>query len=174
MGAPLWGAHGSRCLLHADEGAERRQKPATAGYCLSVATEEACIRQRRGWGGGGAREKRPCMSERETQRPFFSRATYPRAWPSLKCPPRGRRERAPAREGKDKAALADTALPSPAYRQEGAHVAAESTANTIVPPRGRRERAMRARVKTRAALAATALPDCPLAEGRTLLPRAWP
>ena len=38
--------------------------------------------------------------------------------------------------GKDKAALADTALPSPAYRKEGAHVAAESTAITIVPPKG--------------------------------------
>ena len=38
--------------------------------------------------------------------------------------------------GIDKAALADTALPSPAYRQEGAHVAAESKAITIVPPKG--------------------------------------
>ena len=38
--------------------------------------------------------------------------------------------------GKDKAALADTALPSPAYRQEGAHIAAKSLAITIVPPKG--------------------------------------
>ena len=60
----------------------------------------------------------------------------PRARSSLLCPPRGRRERATASVGKDKAALADTALPSPAYMQEWAHVAAESTAITIVPPKG--------------------------------------
>ena len=51
-------------------------------------------------------------------------------------PPKGAKGASYASEGKDKAALADTALPSPAYRQEGAHVAAESTAITIVPPKG--------------------------------------
>ena len=74
-------------------------------------------------------------AERSVQQAYH-RTTYPRAWLSLMCPPRGRRERAQARVGIDKAALADTALPSPAYRQEGAHVAAESTAITIVPPKG--------------------------------------
>ena len=51
-------------------------------------------------------------------------------------PPKGAKGASYASEGKDNAALADTALPSPAYRQEGAHVAAESTATTIVPPKG--------------------------------------
>ena len=51
-------------------------------------------------------------------------------------PPKGAKGASYASEGKDKAALADTALPAPAYRQEGAHVAAESLANTIVPPEG--------------------------------------
>ena len=85
---------------------------------------------RRGWGRGAECEIAVCCIAKRCSRPQ-TRTTYPRARPSLLCPPRGRRERAPAREGKDKAALADTALPSPAYRQEGAHVAAESKAITI-------------------------------------------
>ena len=75
--------------------------------------------------------------------------------------------------GKDKAALADTALPSPAYRQEGAHVAAESLATTNVAPLGAEGSEARAWGQKRAALAATALPDCLWAEGRTLLPSRW-
>ena len=103
-----------------------------------------------------------------------ARTTYPRAWPSLLCPPRGRRERAQARVGKDKAALADTALPSPAYRQEGAHVAAESMANTNVPPKGAKGASNASEGKDKAALADTALPIGLQAEGRTLLPsRRW-
>ena len=90
---------------------------------------------RRGWGRGVECECAVCCIAKRCSIPR-TRTTYPRARPSLLCPPRGRRERAPASVGKDKAALADTALPSPAYRQEGAHVAAESTAITIVPPKG--------------------------------------
>ena len=97
---------------------------AKAVCCRSETTEGASLRQRRGWGGGGAREKRPCLSDSEKQRPLFSR-DLPENQAITIVPPRGRRERAPAREGKDKAALADTALPSSAYRQEGAHFAAE-------------------------------------------------
>ena len=72
--------------------------------------------------------------------------------------------------GKDKAALADTALPSPAYRQEGAHVAAESKAITIVPPKGAKGASYASEGKDNAALADTALPSCLQAGGRTLLP----
>ena len=96
---------------------------------------DACYLLRRGWGRGAECECALCCRAKRCSR-SHTRTTYPRAWPSLLCPPRGRRERAPASVGKDKAALADTALPSPAYRQEGAHVAAESTAITIVPPKG--------------------------------------
>ena len=96
---------------------------------------DACILLRRGWGRGAECERAVCCIAKRCSI-SIARTTYPRARPSLLCPPRGRRERAPASVGKDNAALADTALPSPAYRQEGAHVAAESTANTIVPPKG--------------------------------------
>ncbi len=112
------------------------------------------------------------MSERETQRPLFSR-DLPESQAITIVPPRGRRERAPARAGKDKAALADTALPSPAYRQEWAHVSAESLAITNVAPLGAEGSEVRARGEKRAAIAATALPDCLWAEGRTLLPSRW-
>ena len=96
---------------------------------------DACYLLRRGWGRGVECEIAVCCIAKRCSTPQ-TRTTYPRARPSLLCPPRGRRERAPASVGKDNAALADTALPSPAYRQEGAHVAAESTAITIVPPKG--------------------------------------
>ena len=118
---PLGGAHGSR---------RRRQAAGRAKRGIRrLPSPSARVGQ-----GGGVRE---CgMLHSEALQHTAPRTTYPRARPSLLCPPRGRRERAPASVGKDKAALADTALPSPAYRQEGAQVAAESTAITIVPPKG--------------------------------------
>ena len=89
-------------------------------------------------------------------------------------PPKGAKGASYASEGKDKAALADTALPSPAYRQEGAHVAAEIMAITIVPPKGAKGASYASEGKDKAALADTALPIGLQAEGRTLLPsRRW-
>ena len=84
---------------------------ATAVCGLSEATEEACLRQRRGRGGGGARKKRPCMSERETQRPLSSR-DLPESLAITIVPPKGAKGASYASVGKDKAAIADTALPS--------------------------------------------------------------
>ena len=84
----------------------------------------------------------------------------PRARPSLLCPLRGRRERAQARVGKDKAALADTALPSCLYTGRGAHFAAEPMAITIVPPKGAKGASYASEGKDKAALADTALPSC--------------
>ena len=72
---------------------------------------DACVLLRRGWGRGAECERAVCCIAKRCSI-SIARTTYPRARPSLLCPPRGRRERAQASVGKDKAALADTALPS--------------------------------------------------------------
>ena len=110
---PSGGAHGSRRRKQAAGRAKRgirRLLPPSA---------------RVGQGGGVRESAASCIAKRCSAP--RARTTYPRARPRLSCPPRGRRERAPASVGKDKAALADTALPS-CLQAGGAHVAAEPTA----------------------------------------------
>ena len=96
---------------------------------------DACILLRRGWGRGGG--VRVCgMLHSEALQHSADSHDLPDSKVITIVPPKGAKGASYASEGKEKAALADTALPSPAYRQEGAHVAAENTAITIVPPKG--------------------------------------
>ena len=88
-------------------------------------------------------------------------------------PPKGAKGASYASVGKDKAALADTALPSCLYTGRGAHFAAEPMAITIVPPKGAKGASYASVGKDKAALADTALPSCLEAGGRTLLPSRW-
>ena len=123
MGAtPLWGG--------------AREPKEVAGGWPSKARDQT-LATSFGEGGAGGRSAKECgeLHSKALQRAALSHDLSESTAITI-VPPRGRRERAPASVGKDKAALADTALPSPAYRQEGAHVAAESTAITIVPPKG--------------------------------------
>ena len=106
------------------------------GKRLSEQSEgsDACLLLRRGWGRGAECERAECCIAKRCSIPI-ARTTYPRARPSLLCPPRGRRERAQASVGKDKGGFSrDRSARLPFGRR--AHVAAESLAITIVPPKG--------------------------------------
>ena len=99
------------------------------------------------------------MSERETQRPLSSR-DLPESLAITIVPPKGAKGASYASVGKDKAAIADTALPSCLYPGRGAHFAAESLAITIVPPKGAKGASYASVGKDKAAIADTALPSC--------------